>query len=221
MITIANGVIRYLGKDNNDNGDKNIEEKKEITENKIDENIKLKIKEKINKIETVFDLKREFEIFQIGLDVFVGLEIGTKIGKYNNDIDGEYEKYIPSYYQKITRWYYDENRFKTIDYINHDFDNFTTFLQNVLNKLEDDKFNLYGSIVGEINVFVKEIIKGLYNLKNTYGDYKKMEATIDSIILTLLDFKKNSENQLEYNLKHKYKNIPNTLKIITKSNSYK
>ena len=218
MISIANEIRKMIG---NDKTETNNEKKSNnFSSNNIDENIKLKIEKKLNKIETVFDLKREFEIYQINLDIFIGLEIGTKIGKYNNDINGEYEKYDPSYYQKITRWYYAENRFKTIDYVNHDFNNLTTFLQKVLNKLEDDKFNLYGSIVKEINVFVKEIIKGLYNLKKTYGDYKKMEATIDSIILTLLDFKKNSENLLEYNIKHKYKHIPNTLKIITKSNSF-
>ena len=90
-----------------------------------------------------------------------------------------------------------------------------------MEKLESDKFNLYGTIVHEINVFVKELIKGLYNLKKTYYDYKKMIATIDSIILTLLDFKKNSENCVEYNKKFKYSNVPNTLKIITRSNSFK
>ena len=204
-------------------------------ENKLDEflktqkQIKVKnnnneiknIEDKLNKIETVFDYNREFDIFKLKLDVFINLKQGIKIGKRNNDINEEYEIYEPTYYQKISRWYYSENRYKTIEYLNHDFESFTVFLQKLLEKLDLDKFNLYGTIVYEINNFVKELIKGLYNLKKTYYDYKKMVATIDSIILTLLDFKKNSENCVEYNKKFKYSNVPNTLKIITRSNSFK
>ena len=41
--------------------------------------------------------------------------------------------------------------------------------------------------------FINEIIQGLYNLKKTYPNFKKIRCRIDSIILTVIDFKNKSK----------------------------
>tara|TARA_X000000950_G_C13828728_1_gene625159 strand:+ start:571 stop:1158 length:588 start_codon:yes stop_codon:yes gene_type:complete len=168
-----------------------------------------------------FENRKIFRDYKVKFEVFIGLEVGTKIGKENNNTNGSYELYHPSYYQKLSRWYYSENRDKTIYYLKHDFEDFAEFLQTIITRLEKDEYNFYSDLVFNVNLFLKEIIQGLYNLKQTYSDYSKMKATIDSIILTLLDFKDRSENSVEYN-KNRYNNIKiiNPLKIITKSNSF-
>ena len=51
-----------------------------------------------------------------------------------------------------------------------------------------------------ICIFIDDIIQGLYNLKQTYTGFKEMESKIDSIILTMLDFK-NSVNRIQSNKK--------------------
>ena len=47
----------------------------------------------------------------------------------------------------------------------------------------------YKKLLKNIHGFINKITPGLYNLKKTYSDNKKIKAQIDSIILTLFDFK--------------------------------
>ena len=54
---------------------------------------------------------------------------------------------------------------------------------------EVDPFCQYVKIAGEVRILIDEIMPGLYSLKKTYPDTKEMIAKVDSIILTLIDFK--------------------------------
>ena len=47
----------------------------------------------------------------------------------------------------------------------------------------------YKTLTGEICQFINDIIVGLYNLKKTYPEYKELKCRVDSIIMTLVDFK--------------------------------
>ena len=67
---------------------------------------------------------------------------------------------------------------------------FADFLDSILSKIKPINKD-YINLVDEIVVFVNELMIGLYNLKTTYPDYKKIQCKIDSIILTLMDFKEN------------------------------
>ena len=47
----------------------------------------------------------------------------------------------------------------------------------------------YKNLLKKIHKFINKITPGLYNLKKTYTDNKEIKAHLDSIILTMLDFK--------------------------------
>ena len=51
-------------------------------------------------------------------------------------------------------------------------------------------------MAGEVRKFIDEIMPGLYSLKKTYPDCKEMIAKVDSIILTLIDFKDKTEDYI-------------------------
>jgi hypothetical protein len=44
-------------------------------------------------------------------------------------------------------------------------------------------------LIADLTKFVDNIMPGLYNLKKTYPTEKELVAKIDSIIVTLIDFK--------------------------------
>ena len=96
----------------------------------------------------------------------------------------------------ITRWWYSESRGKTIEYLDEDFTNFMNYLDRILNNISCDPKGLYISLIKAIREFINDIIPGLYNLKQTYSDSVKMVAKVDSIILTLLDFKEKTDDYL-------------------------
>merc|ERR1712166_370056 len=110
--------------------------------------------------------------------------------KLNLFISGSYCTYENNVYQNISRWWNNENRGKTFTYLDKDFTKFVKFLDLVKYK---KKFNYndvrFIKLTKNINKLINKIIPGLYNLKQTYFKEKKMEAKIDSIILTLIDFK--------------------------------
>ena len=113
------------------------------------------------------------------------------------------DKKVVSYYKEeayrgqwIARWWYSESREKTIDYLDEDFTKFMNFLDRILSNLKCDPTGIYVNLVTEIREFIDQIIPGLYNLKQTYPSVVKVVAKVDSIILTLLDFKEKTDDYL-------------------------
>ena len=104
-------------------------------------------------------------------------------------INGEYCIYDNNIYQKISRWWYSENREKTFGYLEKDFTKFVKYLDLI--KIEVQSFNYiyYKNLSNNIKKLINKIIPGLYKLKKTYSEEKKIVAKVDSIILTLIDFK--------------------------------
>ena len=104
-------------------------------------------------------------------------------------INGEYCIYDNNIYQKISRWWYSENREKTFGYLEKDFTKFVKYLDLI--KIEVQSFNYiyYKKLSNNIKKLINKIIPGLYKLKKTYSEEKKIVAKVDSIILTLIDFK--------------------------------
>ena len=171
--------------------------------------------------ETYKDLKKEFEIYKEELAIFKELKVGEKLGKAelnnekisaennnkietNKTVEENVNEEIKKYYKQepyrgmwISRWWYSEGREKTITYLDEDFTKFMKYLDKILSNIECDPTGLYVRLVNEIREFINLIIQGLYNLKKTYPEFVKMVAKVDSIILTLLDFKEKTDGYLE------------------------
>lgn len=169
--------------------------------------------------ETYKSLKNEFEIYKEELAIFKELKVGEKLGKeavINEKISSEIDdntdesvkendnEEIKKYYKQepyrgmwISRWWYSEGREKTITYLDEDFTKFMKYLDKILSNIDCDPTGLYVRLVNEIRDFINLIIQGLYNLKKTYPEFVKMVAKVDSIILTLLDFKEKTDGYLE------------------------
>ena len=149
----------------------------------------------------VQECREDLKYFQEKLENLKNICVGTKIGKIFDDLKEpkkqEYDYYIRGNYclyplssmQKFSRWWYGEHHEKTFSYLDNDFTLFVRFLDNLkINYKREGKF-LYSKIIKDIIEFISELVKGLYNLKQTYIDNNKLVSKIDSIIMILLDFK--------------------------------
>ena len=67
------------------------------------------------------DLQANFNIQKEKLNIFTQTREGEKIGK---DKEGKYYIFSNSYVQLATRWWYEENRANTINYIDEDLGNY-------------------------------------------------------------------------------------------------
>lgn len=139
-----------------------------------------------NKKQTV-----DLNMFKNMFDDIKNIQEGDKIGKYN---DRYYIQYA-SVFQKFHRWWANENRVKTFNNLNDDFTRFFKLCDIIKSN------NLFNKQTkNDLVELVKGVIPGLYNLKTTYkksekgSDGEKLSVKIDSIILTLIDFKNEVNN---------------------------
>jgi|UniRef100_A0A6C0BZC0 hypothetical protein len=141
----------------------------------------LNIKEK----DVATEQREKFVIFKNTLEIITRIKEGDKLSK--TDI-----YYIDEIgmVQKIKRWWWNQNRKKTFDDLNSDFTKFADFLDKLLMNFKPVN-KKYIALCKEIILFINDLMIGLYNLKTTYPDYKEIRCKIDSIILTLIDFKEN------------------------------
>ena len=142
-------------------------------------------------------LKDNFEKNKSNLAIFKDLKEGEKLGKEIKEGKSEYYKVEHYMGIQVSRWWYGENRIKTIDYLEEDFSNFMRFLDDLLKNLEVDPFCQYAKMAKDVREFIDVITPGLYSLKKTYPDTKEMVAKVDSIILCLCDFKDKTEDYIK------------------------
>ena len=108
----------------------------------------------------------------------------------------------------MTRWWHCEDRNKTITYLDEEFQIFAKLLDKILYNLKDKHLLKYYTLSLDVVKYINDIIPGLYSLKETYKDCKKMQDKVDSIITTFIDYKdqieeyKNKEHNRRVNLKH-------------------
>ena len=145
-------------------------------------------------------LKNTLEENKKRLNIFVDLKEGEKLGRVEEIVDN---KKLVSYYKEeayrgqwIARWWYGEGRLKTISYLDEDFTEFCKFLDEMIEKSSVDPFCNYVKITKDTRHFINQILPGLNNLKKTYNDCVEMVAKVDSIILTLLDFKEKTNESV-------------------------
>lgn len=151
------------------------------------------------------DLQETFNEKQEKLEIYVKIKDGEKIGKSNN---GKYYVFSNSYTQQAMRWWYEEDRSKTIEYIDQDLGEYINFLDKLIDKIENDVLGIYKSFGSKVKSYNTDLIQGLYILKNTYQEQrltfkenKEIIAKIDSVILTLIDFKDRITTTTEKNSK--------------------
>lgn len=149
------------------------------------------------------DLQANFNTQKENLNIFTQIKEGEKIGKDN---EGNYYIFSNSVVQLATRWWYEENRSNTIKYIDEDLGNYMNFLDTLMSKIEDDVLGIYKKFGLQVKEYNTDLINGLYVLKKTYenqkwsyADSKHIIAKIDSVILTLIDFKDKIDIQKEKN----------------------
>lgn len=142
-------------------------------------------------------LKENFNKFKIKLEIFKELKVNEKLGKEQKDGELVYYKVVDHSLLWVSRWWQGEGRQETVKYLDKDFSNFMGYLDDVVKNLESDLFCKYRGLVNNIRSFIDKILVGLYNLKKTYPSCKEMKAKVDSIILTLIDFKDKSESYVK------------------------
>ena len=130
-------------------------------------------------------LQKNFQNYEQQLSIYQYLKEGDKIGK----IAEKYSLFRAGYMQKLTRWWWEEDRKQTLDYIDSDFSQYVKYLDELLDISCVSSLGEYKELTGNTIDFINRLIPGLYNLKKTYDNYNQLVCKIDSIILILIDFK--------------------------------
>lgn len=148
------------------------------------------MKNHLNEKNFPIQLKKKFYKLRIKMKNIKELKKNEKLGKDN---EGNYFIFQNRYLQQTIRWWYGENREETKKYLDDDFTSYMKFLDEVCYYLEKDVLGVYMKFGEQIRDYNNELMKGLYILKKTYenssGEKDEIIAKIDSIILTLIDFK--------------------------------
>ena len=135
------------------------------------------------------DLETKFAKAKNELKVFEQLESGHKIMKEptTNILYSD----PPDNLQFIRRWWRGETWKTTITYLDDVFGSFTKFLDTILKYLRINGVGSIHKFMNRVCEYINKIIPGLHTLKYTYSieDRREIHAKIDSIILTLIDFK--------------------------------
>ena len=141
------------------------------------------IQDKITNFEKVF-IK-----FKIELQLFENLKSGDKVMK-NGNTNVLYSE-PPSNWQWIKRWWYGEDKERTFKYLDELFTFFMKFLDSILKYMRENTHCLrIIRLNNQIYKYINLIIPGLCSLKYTYPNYKEIHCKVASIVITLIDFKK-------------------------------
>jgi len=141
--------------------------------------------------------EEEFAQFQSQVEEICKIGEYDKIGR---DKNGKYYIFESSMFQKITRWFYRENREWTFKYLDEDFTKFMKLLDKIIRKYNLKYTITMESFISKITEFIDDIMPGLYNLKKTYPEESNLVAKIDSIIVTLIDFKDSTRKNTNINI---------------------
>ena len=139
-------------------------------------------------------LQNKFTDYEKKLSIIEKLEEGDKLARSNDKnyfIHGKNEWFV-----QPRRWWTSQGRKMTFQHLDEDFSEFMKYLDEILQSLIFVYENRYKDLAKNIRKFVDGIITGLYNLKKTYPEEKKLLCKIDSIILALIDFKSGVSEKL-------------------------
>ena len=137
---------------------------------------------------TIEELRNQFTIQKNKINVFIYLQKNDKL--MENKIEKNLYREPPGYFQSWKRWWYGEDKFTTFHHLDGYFSEFMKFLDLVVSSA---KANLSLEIIQlgkDIADYINIIIPGIHILKTTYPHYEELHCKIDSIIITMIDFKK-------------------------------
>ena len=121
----------------------------------------------------------------INLKVLALLEKNQKISINDNLIVIDYN----TLFQGLRRWRYESNREKTIIFIDNLINNLDTDYKKLIKKKNTVSNN---KLINTIQLYLRNCIDGLENMKYTYKDDKENSNKLDNIILkikTILNLK--------------------------------
>jgi len=141
------------------------------------------------------ELKKEYDEFLEKFKAIGDLQKGDKLARDDKHIYFIHAK--NTYFLHLRRWWGNQGRVFTFNYLDEDFSKFMKYLDKILASLDVTYDNRYTELSNSIRVLANNIMTGLYNLKATYPQEEKLLCKIDSIILSLIDFKNSMNEKLE------------------------
>ena len=135
----------------------------------------------------VDELRNEFNLNYTKLSTIGQIKAGDKLSKDNSN--GVYYLDHCGILQRVRRWWTGQNRDKTFNDLDTDFTLFAQYLDRILAQSRDLDGCCPSQLITDTQDLVNNLMRGLYNLKNSYPDFRKLRCKIDSIILVLIDFK--------------------------------
>lgn len=151
----------------------------------------------IDQTSNIQEIKKNFTQIKNKLEIIKDVEANDKLAC---DPNGVYylDKY--DFFQLFKRKFYRQSRVKTSEDLKRDFGTlmkiFDMYLEHIISYdkglfviiLDEQK-----CLTKEMVLFIVQIVKGLYNLKQTYPKTEDIVCRIDSIILTLCECKERLE----------------------------
>ena len=95
------------------------------------------------------------------------LEKGEKLGRNGK---GEYEIYGNRYFQQTIRWWYKQDRQKTVEYLDEDFTNYMKFLDELCYYLSKDVLGVYTNFSQQVKEYNRDIERNLINCLSLLGN---------------------------------------------------
>ena len=141
------------------------------------------------------NLNKKYEKFKQMFMIIGKLKEGDKLARDANHIYYIHDQSM--YFIQLRRWWESQGRKFTFNHLDEDFSEFMKYLDEILDTLEKFYDSKTKTISLLTRVLVNLIITGLYNLKKTYPQEAKLLCKIDSIILSLIDFKDSLNKILE------------------------
>jgi hypothetical protein len=160
--------------------------------------------------ENIYDIYlKRFEEYKKYTDFIKNIKLNDKIGRngYKN-----FCVYQNENLQGIKRWWYAENKVKTLEYLHELFDYYFEYLENIISIFKgsyqiQNKKNNFIIIINNNITHQDEIINGLNNLLETYKDDDKDILDFISLIKMFFNnFKTSAEIIVKDSKKNKFNN---------------
>ena len=132
-------------------------------------------------------LEEEFLNYEKKMLTISELEEGDKLARGDNGVYFIHKK--NEWFVQPRRWWGNQGRKQTFNHLDEDFTEFMKYLDKILNSLVFILDVRYKDLAKNVKNFVDSLMTGLYNLKKTYPNEKELTCKIDSIILSMIDFK--------------------------------
>ena len=147
------------------------------------------------------ELENNEKLYEMYLEKFAEiskLQDGDKLARDTSGVYYRHEKGL--YFIQLRRWWTNQGREHTFQHLDEDFTEFMKYLDSILTNLEITYEVRYRELGKKLKDLANSLMTGSYTLKKTYPEEKDLICKIDSIILSLIDFKAGLGEKLAINL---------------------